>query len=124
MDRVDLTLQTWRREPHQYGVNDCVLSAAAFWGAWPEWAGTYCDSEGAMALLAELGGMDEVLASLGGVRIDGEPRRGDFIGLVTEEDYPLPALCTGDRVVARLERGIVEMPLRFVRWTRVWRGAD
>lgn len=129
MDAVDETLRDWRRHPHQYGVNDCVLSAAAYFvrtGAaaeMPWFAGTYHDNGSAMALLAELGGMERTMEMIGGTLVDETPRRGDFIGLITEEaDYPIPSLCTGDGVAMRLERGVVEVSLRFVQWQGVWRG--
>ena len=128
MDAVDETLRDWRRHPHQYGVNDCVLSAAAYFirigikDSMPWFAGTYHDSESAMVVLAELGGMARAMEIVGGTLIDDAPRRGDFIGLEAETDYPIPALCTGDRVAARLERGVVEVPLKFVKWRGVWRG--
>lgn len=128
MDAVDETLRDWRRHPHQYGVNDCVLSAAAHFvriGAvegMPWFAGTYSDNEEAMAVLAQLGGMDRTMEIIGGTLVDGQPQRGDFIGLLGETDYPIPCLCTGSRVAARLERGVIEVPLRFVQWRGVWRG--
>ena len=124
MDLVDRTLQEWRRSPHQYGVSDCVLSAAAFWGAEPEWAGTYWNASEAMDLMADLGGMYAVMESIGGRLVDGPPQRGDFVGLVGEEGYPIPTLCTGDTAVARLERGTIEIPLRLLSWVCVWRGPD
>lgn len=129
MDAVDETLRDWRRHPHQYGVNDCVLSAAAHFvriGAaqdMPWFAGTYSDNDEAMAVLAELGGMEKVMEIIGGAPVEGPPQRGDFIGLVAETDYVIPALCTGGFVAARLERGVIEMSLRFVKWRGVWRGA-
>lgn len=128
MDAVDETLRDWRRHPHQYGVNDCVLSAAAHFvriGAakeMPWFAGTYSDNDEAMAVLAELGGMERVMEMVGGTPVDGPPQRGDFIGLTGETDYPIPCLCTGDSVAARLERGVIEIRLRFVKWQGVWRG--
>lgn len=129
MDDVDKTLQDWRRHPHQYGVNDCVLSAAAHFvriGAaaeMPWFAGAYDDNDSAMLVLAELGGMERAMEIVGGSPVDGPPQRGDFIGLLAETDYVIPALCTGDGVAARLERGVIEMSLRFVKWRGVWRGA-
>lgn len=143
MDAVDETLREWRRHPHQYGVNDCVLSAAAYFvrigalGEMPWFMGTYSNGGEAQELLAELGGMERVMTTIGGVLIDAEerqgkdiealgdaaPRRGDLIGLLTGEPYVLPALCTGDGMVAaRLERGVIEIALRFVAWRGVWRG--
>ncbi len=128
MDVVDETLREWRRHPHQYGVNDCVLSAAAYFvrigaiEAMPWFAGTYDDNDSAMAVLAGLGGMERAMELIGGALVEGDPQRGDFIGLLAETDYVIPALCTGDAVAARLERGVIEVSLRFVRWRGVWRG--
>lgn len=128
MDAVDETLRDWRRHPHQYGVNDCVLSAAAYFmriGAtesMPDFAGTYCDNDEAMTVLFELGGMERTMEIIGGTPVDGPPRRGDIIGLLAEAAYVIPALCTGDRVAVRLERGTIEVPLKFVQWRGVWRG--
>jgi hypothetical protein len=128
MDVVDETLRDWRRHPHQYGVNDCVLSAAAYFvrlGAAPDmpwFTGTYVDNDEAMAVLAELGGMERAMEIIGGTPVEGPPLRGDVIGLQAETDYVIPCLCTGDSVAARLERGVVEIRLRFVAWRGVWRG--
>jgi len=128
MDLVDETLRDWRRHPHQYGVNDCVLSAAAYFMAvgvtdhMPWFAGTYSDGDEAMAVLAELGGMERAIEIAGGTAVEGYPQRGDIIGLIADADYVIPALCTGDRAVVRLERGTVEVPLKFVQWQGVWRG--
>lgn len=128
MDVVDETLRGWRRRPHRYGVNDCVLSAAAFFVAtgaaprMPWFAGTYDDHDSAMVLLAELGGMERTMEIIGGTPVEGPPQRGDFIGLLTEAKYVIPSLCTGDGVAARLERGVIEMSLRFVQYRGVWRG--
>lgn len=128
MDFVDETLREWRRSPHKYGVNDCVLSAAAYFvsigsaKAMPAFAGTYSDNDEAMDVLASLGGMERVMESIGGHPVNEPPKRGDIIGLVAETDYVIPALCTGDMAAARLERGVVEVRLRFVTWRGVWRG--
>lgn len=128
MDVVDETLRDWRRHPHQYGVNDCVLSAAAYFvrigaaEAMPDFAGTYCDSDEAMTVLDELGGMERAMEIIGGSPVDGLPQRGDIIGLLADANYVIPALCTGDRVVVRLERGVIEVPLKFVQWRGAWRG--
>lgn len=128
MDAVDETLREWRRHPHQYGVNDCVLSAAAYFirvgvrDQMPEFTGTYFDNDEAMVVLSKYGGMERMMEVIGGTPIDGPPQRGDIIGLLSDADYVIPALCTGDGVAARLERGIVEISLRFVRWHGVWRG--
>ncbi len=142
MDIVDETMRAWRRTPHKYGENDCVLSAAEYFmklgaaDAMPPFAGTYGDNETAMMILAEYGGMERMMEFIGGTLIDGElrigsdlhrlgpatPQRGDIIGLVADLDYVIPALCTGDGVAARLERGVIEVDLRFVQWRGVWRG--
>ena len=128
MDLVDETLREWRRHPHQYGVNDCVLSAAAYFvrlGAaaeMPWFTGAYNDNDGAMVILSEIGGMERAMEIVGGTLIEEAPRRGDFIGLFADVDYVIPSLCTGDSVAARLERGVVEVRLGLVRWRGVWRG--
>lgn len=128
MDMVDETLREWRRHPHQYGVNDCVLSAAAYFMAlgvtdhMPWFAGTYHDSHTASLLMAELGGMEKIIEMVGGTPVDGRPQRGDIIGLHADMDYVIPSLCTGDSVAVRLERGVQELRLKFVRWSGVWRG--
>lgn len=128
MDLVDETLSDWRRHPHQYGVNDCVLSAAAYFMAMglrdemPWFAGTYDDNDSAMVVLAELGGMERAMEIVGGTLVEGAPHRGDFIGLMGETDYVIPGLCTGDAVAARLERGVIEVKLKFMMWQGVWRG--
>lgn len=128
MDIVDETMRAWRREPHKYGESDCVLSAAAYFvrlGAadrMPAFTGTYSDNDEAMVILAEYGGMERMMEFIGGTPINGPPERGDIIGLVADTDYVIPALCTGDGVAARLERGVIEVNLRFIQWRGVWRG--
>ena len=128
MDAVDLTLRDWRRHPHEYGINDCVLSAAAYFmrlgvrDAMPDFAGTYHDNDTAMEVLASLGGMERAMEIVGGTPVEGPPQRGDMIGLLADADYVIPSLCTGDMVAARLERGVIEVKLKFVAWRGVWRG--
>lgn len=128
MDAVDATLREWRQHPHQYGVNDCVLSAAAYFirigaaKAMPTFMGTYSDSDQAMAVMAAHGGMERLMEIVGGNPVDDEPKRGDIIGLLADAPYVIPALCTGDSVATRLERGVIEVRLRFVSWRGVWRG--
>jgi hypothetical protein len=130
MDAVDETLRDWRRHPHQYGVNDCVLSAAAYFiragsaSEMPWFMGTYGDASEAEALLTELGGMEAVMEMVGGTLVDERPQRGDIIGLLAETDYVIPVLCTGDSVAARLERGVAEVRLGFVKWRGVWRAME
>jgi len=127
MDLVDETLRDWRRHPHQYGINDCVLSAAAYFVkagsalAMPSFTGTYDNNDDAMLILAEYGGMASMMEFVGGAAIDGPPERGGFIGLLADADYVIPCLCTGDNVAARLERGVIEVRLRLVAWRGVWR---
>lgn len=128
MDLVDETLRDWRRHPHRYGENDCVLSAAAYFvalgaaEAMPWFSGTYADNDEAMTVLRDLGGMERAMEVIGGTPVEGPPERGDFIGLIADADYVIPSLCTGDSVAARLERGVIEVRLRFVQWRGVWRG--
>lgn len=128
MDAVDETLREWRRHPHQYGVNDCVLSAAAYFvrlgvaDSMPAFMGTYSDNDQAMVVLAEHGGMERMMEIIGGTPVDGLPQRGDVVGLIADTAYPIPALCTGDCVAARLERGVIEVSMRFLTWKGVWRG--
>lgn len=130
MDLVDETLRDWRRHPHQYGVNDCVLSSARYFlalgslGKFPWFAGTYSDADEAAALMDKLGGMEAIIEMVGGTPVEGDPQRGDIIGLVADTDYVIPSLCTGDSVAARLEHGVYELRLKFVRWRGVWRGVS
>lgn len=129
-DATDVTLKDWRRTPHAYGESDCVLSAAGHFlragaiNAMPDFAGTYHDHDGAMIVLDGLGGMESVMEIIGGVALgEGEePRRGDIVGMVTDQaDYVIPALFTGDGVAAKIERGVVEMRAGLVEWRGAWR---
>lgn len=128
LDPTDATLSDWRRTPHAYGESDCVLAAAEHFirlGArreMPYFAGTYHDHETAMEVLGRLGGMAQVMEIIGGMPTEDAPARGDIVGLLTGEDgYFIPALCTGDGLATKLERGVVEMRFGLVEWSGVWR---
>lgn len=125
-DLVDATLRDWRRGAHVYGESDCMLSIGKYLAAAGArditelGYGKYSDEAGAHALLRALGGASALIDATGAAQINDSPQRGDVLALEYGED-DIGALCTGDRVAVRLDRGVVEVPLRFVRWRGAWR---
>lgn len=82
--------------------------------------GTYSDEAGARALMAEFGGMPGFMALVGVIPVD-RPQRGDVVALAPGEGVEhVGALCTGDGIAARLERGVIEVSGRLVRIDGAW----
>jgi hypothetical protein len=126
MDLVDQTLQEWRAGEFVYGQTDCMLSIGRYLAAAgardsvPFFVGQYDDHRGALAMMASHGGVAGLIAATGAILVEGEPQRGDVIELAHGDDT-VGALCTGGMVAVRLDRGVVEVALRLVKWRGVWR---
>jgi len=126
MDLVDETLREWRRVPFAYSYSDCMLSVlkhlarAGAKDTTAAFIGKYHDLPGALETMAAHGGASGLLAATGALRVDGEPRRGDVLELAYGDDT-VGGLCTGGMVAVRLDRGVKEFALRFVKWRGVWR---
>lgn len=126
MDAVDRTLKLWRSTLFEWGERDCMLSVgdhvASVGGVdiTPEYRGTYATEAAALARVAADGGAVAIFTRFGLPDRLGAPARGD-IGLIdTGDGDGIGALCTGDAVALRLERGVIEVTLRFVRVIKAW----
>lgn len=126
MDIVDETLREWRAGEFIWGQSDCMISIGRYLAALgardvvPRFVGKYADETGALSMMASHGGVSGLVESTGAVSVDGAPQRGDVLELLVGEEG-IGALCTGNMVAARLDRGVVEVVLRFVKWRGVWR---
>lgn len=131
MDLVDITLREWRCTPFEWGMADCMLSMGRYIAAaggidlTAEFIGSYDDQDGAMEALRSAGGCEALFDLTGWQRVSGEPQRGDAV-VMTSSDPEMPgigALCTGDMIASRLDRGVIEVAARFVHIGGVWRGS-
>jgi hypothetical protein len=126
IDIVDETLQAWRSGALIYGESDCMLSIGDYIArrggkdVTGDFRGRYDTRAGALAQMAAWGGAAGLINATGIERIDGAPKRGDVVTVQCEGES-IGAICTGDAIAARLERGMVEVGLRFVRIEGVWR---
>lgn len=132
-DLVDSTLRLWRSQPFQYGgtvphvpgVGDCMLSIGEYLASCGltdvtgMFRGRYNDEAGALAQMTAYGGAVGLVDMTGAIRTDA-PVRGDVVVIDTGQ-VDIGTLCTGDRIAARLDRGVVEIPLRFVRVVQSWK---
>lgn len=122
---VTETLKMWRTTPFVWGARDCMLSIGDYImlrtgiDAVTRFRGTYDDEAGALAHVAAYGGIAG-LVDLTGLPRTETPMRGDVVALCTGETQ-VGALCTGDTIAARLERGIVEINMRFVTIAAAWK---
>lgn len=124
-DHIDTTLKSWRSSAFVYGDSDCMLSIGDYLASrgvldvTGRFRGTYADEAGALAHVAACGGICG-LVDLTGLDHTEEPKRGDVmcwnIGHVE-----VGALCTGDRIAARLERGVVEIDMRLAKIVQSWK---
>lgn len=126
MDIVDQTLRNWRSGAFVYGESDCMLSIGHYLASIGArditalFIGRYDDEAGAIAMMNRHGGAGGLIALTGATLVKGWPQRGDVIELEVGE-RSVGALCTGDMVAIRLDRGVVEVALRFVSWRGIWR---
>lgn len=131
MDLVDKTLREWRAGAAVYGQSDCMLSIARYLAqtghrdVTGQFVGRYDTAAGAAAMMDVHGGIAGLASLVGAVASAAPPARGDIVEVLRDEDREgrgIGALCTGDAVAMRLERGVVEVSLRFVRTGGVWHG--
>jgi len=130
MDIVDETLREWRSGVFEYGQTDCMLSIGRYLArtghrdVTGQFIGRYDTQEGALAHMLDHGGVAGLMALAGAAVKDGAPERGDVLEVLYQDEEMLcgiGGLCTGIAVAMRLERGMVEVNLRFVRWRGGWR---
>ena len=126
-DNLEQTLKQWRQSSFEYGERDCMLSLAEYAArcGWPDvresYRGRYNTHDGAEAMIAASGGIPAIIERVGLCRIPLEEARPGDIVMVRIGDQELGAICTGPGIVARLERGTVEINLRFVKILAAWR---
>jgi hypothetical protein len=127
-DLVAQTIAQWRRQSFELSRHDCMMSCARYFDAITgndiaeEFAGTYADMDEAKDIVQRHGGHSALMAYIGGTEVDGPPQRGDIVCIEANEDEIIPALCTGEAVIMLLERGVIELDMRFIRVRGVWRG--
>ncbi|WP_305096487.1 DUF6950 family protein [Croceibacterium aestuarii] len=133
MDLVDETLREWRSGALVYGQSDCMLSIGRYLARAGHkdvtglFVGRYDTREGALAMMAEHGGVPGLVAMTGAVPKCGAPARGDVLEVLYQDEdgvTGIGGICTGDAVALRLERGTIEVALRFVRYAGVWHVGD
>lgn len=131
-DLIDHTLKHWRQSSMVYGKTDCLLSIAtyAFHLGSPSalaiigaYKGRYSSREEALALMVDAGGPDALIDLLGYPRCDpSEAVRGDIVIIDPGTgEMPVGALCTGDAIAARTERGVIEVARRHVKTPIAWK---
>lgn len=124
-DHVDKTLSLWRSTPFAYGQADCMLSVGDYIASRGGldvtglFRGRYTDEAGALDRMAAYGGAMGLVDMTGIERCDC-PERGDVVVIDTGSVH-VGGLCTGSFVALRLDRGIVEFPMRFVRIVQAWK---
>ncbi|AJA07473.1 hypothetical protein SKP52_02710 [Sphingopyxis fribergensis] len=127
MDLVDETLREWRRAAFVYGQSDCMLSIGRYLAkaghkdVTGQFLGRYTTAEGAEAQMAAHGGVAGLIALAGAAPKPGAPARGDVLE-IAYDGGSIGGLCTGDCAAVRLDRGVVELKLRFVTVLGVWAG--
>lgn len=125
MDHVDHTLRLWRSTAFMWGDSDCMLSIGDYIArrggldVTSFFRGTYDSEAGALAHVESQGGL-EAMVDLTGLPHTDDPQRGDVVILDTGFNQ-VGAICTGDSVAARLERGVVEVSMNFVNLTQAWK---
>lgn len=132
IDIVDETLREWRSTAFVYGQTDCMLSIGRYLArtghkdVTGQFLGRYDTAEGALEQMLGHGGVAGLVAMAGAAAKGGEPARGDVLEVLYQDEETLCSIggiCTGDAVAVRLERGMVEVSLRFVRYRGVWHGS-
>lgn len=131
MDLVDETLREWRSGIFVYGQTDCMLSIGRYLArtghadVTGQFIGHYDTPEGALAQMLKHGGVAGLMALAGAVPKHDAPSRGDVLEVLYQDEEMLCSIggiCTGDAVALRLERGMIEVSLRFVRYRGMWHG--
>lgn len=131
MDIVDDTLREWRSSEFIYGQSDCMLSIGRYLArtghadVTGQFIRKYDTAEGATSQMAAHGGVPGLMALAGAKVKQGRPSRGDVLEILYQDQdgrCSIGGVCTGDAVALRLERGMIEVSLKFVRFAGVWHG--
>lgn len=110
--------------PFAYGASDCVSLARdaleAITGRSLD-VPTWHDAPSAAAVIARYGSLGAAVMHVLGTPATDDPQDGDVVLVRTPDGTELCAVWAAGRPVARAERGLVRMP---VRWARAhWRTA-
>lgn len=124
-DIVELTVRKWRQSQLIWGQSDCMLSIADYlvscgyddYGT--PFRGTYNDEDGARRMIADAGGELEIMRRPGLITTL-KPQRGDIM-LIELSLAKVAALCTGNAVAMRLNRGVCECDIRFIKFIEAWK---
>jgi len=123
-DAVDDTLRLWRSTTFEWGDRDCMLSIGDYIAARggldvaSRYRGTYDSEAAALAHMTAAGGATGLVDATG-LQETATPRRGD-VCVIDVGGEGIGALCTGEGVAVRLERGVAEIGIRFVRIIKAW----
>ena len=129
-DIVDQCLKYWRQTPFEYGQHDCLLSigdyivCAGGKDISIDFRSKYSTEAEAMQFVHDHQGPQGLIDLTGLPQIDpDEAVRGDVVVLDTGTgpNGCVGAICTGQGVAARLERGVIEIDLKFVKITHAWK---
>lgn len=124
-DLITKTLVHWRQGSFAWGQSDCLLSIgdylaqAGHLNVSERFRGTYSTEGGAFAHLDSHGGHVGMI-DLVGLPVTSEPKRGDVAVLDLGENE-IGALCTGHSYAMRIERGVIEVPVRLARVVCAWK---
>lgn len=125
MDIVEKTLRKWRQSQLLWGKSDCMLSIADYlvscgyddYGT--PFRGMYDDEAGARRMIADAGGELEIMRRPK-LQVTDTPERGDIM-LIELSLGKVAALCTGSAVAMRLNRGVCECDIRFIKFIEAWK---
>lgn len=129
MDAVDRTLSLWRSTDFEWGQRDCMLSIGDYIASQGYndvtglFRGLYHTEEEALIRMKRYGGAAGLI-DLTGVKPIETPGRGDVVVIATMSGIEVGALCTGDAIAARLNRGIIEVSMRFIKPVASWKVAQ
>ena len=127
IDHIDETLAQWRSTPFEWGKRDCLLSIADYvasrtgedWG--DRFRGTYDNEAGAIAHIKNYGG-EEYLIDRSGLQWTRKPVRGDIVLFqLGDDERKYAAICTGDAVAVRMEKGVKEISMKFTTILCAWK---
>lgn len=123
-DIVANTVKEWRRTSFKWGSSDCLISLADYLIelGLPDFASdfreTYDDEPGAQKHIDQYGG-ELQLMNTSGLDHTFEPVRGDVVLILIGKH--IAGLCTGESIVFRTERGVVEVGIKFVNIVQAWK---
>lgn len=125
IDIVDITLRKWRQSQLIWGKSDCMLSVNDYLVdcGYPDYGvlfrGKYDNEDDARRMIEDAGGELEIMRRPK-LQPTISPERGDIM-LVELPRYKVAALCTGSTIAMRLNRGVCECDIRFIKFVEAWK---